>query len=128
MHRFVSGAKPDEKIDHRNGNTLDNRRENLRRASGRQNSQNQRCARPGRKAPYKGIFWHGLRRKWCARIAAGKQRSCGRSRVLVLGYFATPEAAAMAHDRAAIKHFGEFASTNFPREKLEEEGIDHDAA
>ena len=42
LHRFVLDAGPGDLIDHKNGNGLDCRRENLREATTAQNAQNQR--------------------------------------------------------------------------------------
>lgn len=40
MHRFLLGARTGEDVDHANGDTLDNRRSNLRVASRSQNTAN----------------------------------------------------------------------------------------
>jgi hypothetical protein len=58
---------------------------------------------------YKGVSWNKSCKLWQARIKiADKERS--------LGYYFDKISAACAYDRAAIKHFGEFAKTNFPLE------------
>lgn len=48
-----------------------------------------------------------LGRYWSAYITVDRKRTH-------LGYFPTPEAAALAYDAAAREHFGPFARTNFP--------------
>ena len=42
LHQFLLELSPDEEGDHINGDTLDNRRENLRAVTHSQNAQNQR--------------------------------------------------------------------------------------
>lgn len=90
-------------LDHRNGNKLDNRRENLREATNQQNVWNSK-ARPG-SSSFKGVSRTDGR--WGAKIKRdGKSKS--------LGSYATEEEAALAYDRAAEELFGEFARLNFP--------------
>lgn len=103
MHRRILGCSA--RIDHVDGDGLNNRRANLRHATHRQNMRNKRKLRKAASA-FKGVTWS---RRWRARIVtdAGRQH---------LGYFATEQAAACAYDRAARAHFGEFALTNFPEE------------
>jgi len=102
MHNFLTGWPL---VDHRDGNTLDNRRANLRPATLAQNAQNS--------APWRGREFKGIRRRdnglWQARIT---RDGC----LLSLGTFPTPEDAALAYDRAANELFGDFARLNFPRE------------
>lgn len=101
MHRQILGAPAHLVVDHRNGDTLDNRRANLRICTPMQNSRNKRviCATSG----FKGVHIH--LDVWRANIhVAGKK--------IFLGLFEDPIEAARAYDAAALTHFGEFAATN----------------
>jgi len=101
MHYLIVGKN----ADHKNGNRLDNRRENLRLASTSQNSANRR-AKAGASSEYKGVCWDKSRGKWMAAIqVSGKTKTLGR--------FDDEAAAARAYDAAAAACFGEFAKLNF---------------
>jgi hypothetical protein len=63
LHRYLMGEPPEE-VDHRNGDGLDNRRENLRRATTKQNGMNSRSR--GGSSKFKGVSWS--RRHWRASI------------------------------------------------------------
>lgn len=104
MHRLILGLAPGEIGDHRDGDGLNNRRSNLRRATPTQNQQNKKINRLARNA-FKGIFEEDPGR-WAAKI-----RVNGR-RIRKFG-FSSPEEAARAYDQLAREHFGEFARCNF---------------
>ncbi len=105
MHRLILGAIGSLKGDHRNGNTLDNRRENLRECTKAQNNMNARKPSHGLSSPYKGVVLFKRDGRFRAYIKKdGKQRH--------LGYFDTQEGAAMAYNQAAKELFGEFALLN----------------
>jgi hypothetical protein len=78
LHIFILGRKPGYIVDHCDpSKTLDNRKSNLRHATGKQNQQNQRRHRDGT-SQFKGVSWHGARRKWQAHITVDrKQRYLG---------------------------------------------------
>lgn len=106
MHRLILQLKKGELCDHINRDTLDNRRENLRKATKSQNNQNAKRLEKNTSG-YKGVYW-------------AKDRDCWRARItLNLGSFTTPEEAARAYDRTAIERHGEFAALNFPRSDYE---------
>lgn len=109
LHRFLVG-KPGLKVDHRNGDGLDNRRSNLRACTNSQNLQN-RGRNANNTSGYKGVYLvpAGQNRvktpKWAAGITVG-----GRS--IKLGRFLKKKDAARAYNRAARKYFGQFAILN----------------
>ena len=101
---MVTGMWPDACIDHVNGNKLDNRWGNLRAASRTENNRNTK-GRFARKGPHKGVR-PTRSGTWRARIVVDKME-------ISLGTYACATAAALAYDRAALKHYGCFAVTNF---------------
>lgn len=106
LHRFVMNAQDDRLIDHRNGNGLDCRKDNLRFATQAQNLRNA-GKRPHNKSGYKGVHWSERHQKWVAQIRDSNGKKT------FLGHFDQVEAAARAYDAAAIRFHGEFAHTNF---------------
>lgn len=90
-------------LDHIDGNKFNNRIENLRLATRRQNMQNMR-PRNGRR--YKGVHWNRERGVWRAEI----RDSMGKKKFL--GSYDNVADAAQAYNFAAIQYFGEFARLN----------------
>jgi len=110
LHRYIFGAVKGDgySIDHVNGNTLDCRKENLRRCLNRDNVKNSR-KRIVASSHYKGISWHTQAKKWeVGIISAGKS--------YYLGLHDNEMVAARIYDMAALHFFGEYASINFSRD------------
>lgn len=97
-------------VDHINGDTLDNRRENLRVCMQSENNRNRIPNRNRTHSRFKGVTMDKSRGRWRAYIYLGGK--CKH-----LGMFDTPEFAAMAYDQSAVKEFGEYARLNFPTAK-----------
>ncbi len=104
MHRLITKAKRGEEIDHINHDKMDNRRENLRKATHSQNCQN-RPPDIKNKSGYRGVHWFKAGNKWAARIGVNGKR-------IFLGYFDNKEGAAKAYNKAARLEYGEFAYQN----------------
>ena len=99
------GVWPDDEIDHIDRNPSNNRADNLRISTRRQNCWNQGKLR-NRTSRFIGVSWDSSREKWKAEINnSGKKTYIGR--------FDLEEDAARAYDEQAFKHRGEFASCNF---------------
>lgn len=66
-------------VDHINGNSLDNRRSNLRAVSNQENARNISGSRSHGKSGVLGVHFDKSRNKWMAHISAmGKIRNLGR--------------------------------------------------
>lgn len=104
MHRFILEAPPGVFVDHINGDTLDNRRANLRLCSASENARNQKPRRGTSR--FRGVSFNSRARRWAAVICAGRNH--------FLGLFTEEEEAARAYDAAAKNLHGAFARLNFP--------------
>lgn len=107
MHQLLLGGRPRCDIDHINGNGIDNRRENLRHCTHRQNVWNQKSR--GGRSQYRGVVYDtgSPRKPWRALLGVGYER-------YRLGRFRTEIEAALAYDKKAVEVYGEFARLNFP--------------
>lgn len=104
MHRLIMDTPAGMQVDHIDHVGTNNQRANLRNCTQQQNHMN--CA-PIQGAKYVGIKYDSLNHRWCAAIKAeGVLRN--------MGSYLTAEAAAEAHDLAAVYYFKEFAHLNFP--------------
>ncbi|MGD0551230.1 MAG: HNH endonuclease signature motif containing protein [Sedimentisphaerales bacterium] len=109
LHREIMDAPKGLVVDHKNGDSLDNRRANLRLATYSQNHQNV-PKRKNTSSRFIGVSFNKRGEKWSASIGY-------EGKVIWLGYFDNEIDAAHAYDAAARKYYGEFARLNFPDEQ-----------
>jgi hypothetical protein len=100
LHRFIADCPPDLYVDHINGNTLDNRRSNLRICTLGENNCNRRKSKNS-SSGYKGVFWDNHYKKWGSSIQVNNKR-------INLGRFDDPEKAYEAYVAASKKYHGAF--------------------
>ena len=116
MPRMIMNAKQGEVVDHINHVTLDNRKENLRVCSAKENGRNSNKQKSINGKPctsiYKGATLfrcnkgkYGIYEYWRSQI-------CVDGNMIYLGQFKTEEDAALAYNDAALKYHGDFARLN----------------
>lgn len=103
IHRFIwawhgYSLEPNEDIDHIDGNSLNNRIENLRPTSRKQNQENRKSANKDSKSGEKGVCWNKSVKKWKVYI-------CHNGKDIHLGYYVNKEDAIAARIAAEKKYF-----------------------
>jgi hypothetical protein len=112
MHREIMNAPKGKIVDHKNGDSLDNRRVNLRFATQSQNLANAIRDKSKATSRFTGVYLNKAReKKWHVGI-----RYQGKK--VFLGRFDNEIDAAKAYDEAAKKYHGEFARLNFPEPQI----------
>lgn len=114
MHRLIMLAPDTMTVDHKNHDTLDNRRKNLRHAT--QTQQNANRIKTFGASIYKGVYRRSDGLKWMAQIGKDRKK---RS----MGCFESEEDAARCYNAMADFLFGEHALLNdvsprFPSKEL----------
>lgn len=102
MHRLIMAAPAGLEVDHKNGDSLDNRRVNLRICTHKNNRGNTRKHKDNTSG-FKGVSLQKTSGRWIA-----------KAKNLYFGTFDTPEEAARAYDEAARQLFGPYANLNLP--------------
>jgi hypothetical protein len=103
MHRLISNAPEGMEVDHINGDGLDNRKDNLRICTSKQNHYNHKLL-ANNKSGYNGVSktpfntWHT-----CISV---------NNKTVHLGTYKNKEDAALAYNMAAKEYYGEFARLN----------------
>lgn len=106
LHRYIVGCPKGMVVDHKNGDTLDNRRDNLRVCTQKQNTRNRRKIKPTKDGGrFKGVRTSRNGKKWYADIISD-------GKTYRLGVFNTERDAASAYNAKAKELHGEFAKLN----------------
>ncbi len=101
MHRLIARAALHDLVDHKNGDGLDNRRENLRVVTHTENAWNM-DRRSDNKSGFKGVYLDPRRGTWNFSVSAHGRRHYGSG-------YATVELANQAAQQLREKLHGEFA-------------------
>ena len=109
LHRVIMNAPKDLVVDHINGNTCDNRKENLRLCSNIDNTKNLRKQVGSCTSQYKGVSFYTRDSNWEVNVAC-----------MFFGRYKSEIEAAKVYNEKAILLFGEFARLNII------ESSDHD--
>jgi hypothetical protein len=100
MHRFILDAPKGVSVDHINGNTLDNRKINLRLCSHAENMANRKLHK-NNTSGYKGVYFDKATSKWCAEIKKNGVK-------IRIGRYQSILEAALAYEDKARQLFGLF--------------------
>jgi hypothetical protein len=102
LHRLIANAKPGQLVDHIDGNTLNNKKSNLRLCTNSQNLMN-RGKTCKNTSGYKGVTWDKKKQKWVAHIMKDYRQN-------FVGYFTNAYDAHLARSEKIKEIHGEYAN------------------
>lgn len=100
LHRFILNYFGTKDVDHINGNTLDNRKANLRICSHSRNIINSK-KRKDNTSGITGVYWDKTNKKWVAKITVS-------NKLKTLGCFKNKDKAIVCRTKAVKKYYKEF--------------------
>ena len=114
LHRYLMNCSLYDKIviDHIDGNTLDCRKNNLRRCTHAENCRNRKVS-TNCSSGYRGVYWHKKDKKWVASIIYN-------AHAYNLGEYSDILEAVRIYDIASIYFYKEYAKTNLPLDNYKE--------
>lgn len=99
--RFIMNPPEGTVVDHINGNTLDNRRNNLRICTQSGNQKNRNNLNKNNTSGFRGITWDKFRNKWVAQLSLNYKH-------IYLGRYDSIEDARESVKKAICKYHGNF--------------------
>jgi len=105
MHRVILDAPKGMMVDHKNHDTLNNQRINIRLATYSQNAMNAKMLNSDNTSGYRGVSWRKRRKRFRVQI-----RKEGKD--FYLGSFKNPKEGAKIYNEKAKELFGEFSFIN----------------
>ena len=104
IHQLILNF-PSLRIDHKDGNGLNNTIDNIRPATVSQNAMNNK-KRINTSSKFKGVSWDKRKKKWAVCLRVNKIQ-------FRFGYYDCEVAAALQYDTHAVNIYKEFARLNF---------------
>lgn len=101
MHRFLMNSPEGLTVDHINGDSLDNRKINLRVCTLAENLRNKNIGK-NNTSGFKGVGWHKGKQRWWAQVKLNGKKAYYQ-------HFKDKEDAIEAYKRESRNYFGEFA-------------------
>lgn len=102
MHRLIKNHPKGMTVDHKNGDTCDNRKENLRICTNSQNRMNTLVQCNNNTSGVKGVYWDKSRDLYMVGVNVNHKQK-------TVGYYKTIEEATQARKEAVEFYYGEFA-------------------
>lgn len=107
LHRVITNCPQELEPDHKDGDGLNNRRQNLVVGTHKQNCQSFKGKQKGATSKFRGVCWDKNKDSWQARIKKDSHH-------IFLGRFDSEEAAARAYDKKVTELGLSKAALNFP--------------
>lgn len=105
LHRLLTNCPDGLFVDHKDFNTLNNCKSNLRICTHAENGRNNKIKNIKKTSKYKGVCWKEKQNKYSAQIMY-------KDKSIHLGYFTDEKEAAFAYNTAAQKYFKEYSCLN----------------
>jgi hypothetical protein len=102
LQRWIFGDPDDKTIDHKNHDTFNNKRSNLRVSDKEKNAKNRGSKNVNNKSGYRNVCWNKQYKQWMVQIMVdGKNKR--------IGYFDDVDEAGTYAEKMRQEHYGDYA-------------------
>ncbi|WP_039793673.1 AP2 domain-containing protein [Paenibacillus elgii] len=105
LHRLIMDAQDNEEVDHKDHNTLDNRKRNLRKTLKIENCKNRSGKNSNNKTGYRNVCWIEKDKRYIVQLQVNGKNTR-------LGSFKDVHEAGRFADEMRKKYYGEFSGKN----------------